>query len=119
MVGLIYAAWWVSAAAAIAAMAVSLARHGLDQFWSAMPCLFGAMLLAGPVVAAIGLTERFWFWHGPQLWFGLAAGVAGLWLQSVGWRAVLRPRARPGTCAGCGYPTTGLARCPECGQEVM
>ncbi len=49
-----------------------------------------------------------------------AAIVGGLlWFAAFGWRDVrAASRARRGACVACGYPVTGLARCPECGMSA-
>ncbi len=118
LIGLLYLVWISAALASVAAVAISLARHGLREFWRALLCSLGTVLMAGFVLAAIGASEGYWTARSPGLWIMTTAGLLGIGLQILGWRAVLRPRAGPGRCKGCGYDITGLARCPECGAEV-
>lgn len=119
LIALVYFAWIAAALASVAAMAISLARHGLRDFWRALLCGLGTVLMAGFVPAAIGASEGYWTARSPGLWILTAAGLLGIGLQILGWRAVLRPRAGPGQCRRCGYAVNGLARCPECGAEAQ
>jgi len=48
---------------------------------------------------------------------GLVAGL--VWCAAFGWRDARRlVRSRRERCLRCGYPVSGLARCPECGTEA-
>lgn len=67
---------------------------GFDGYWASTPAR-----------SAWGFSVPLWF-----VWI-IAAATGMTPAVYARFRA-----SRPGVC-GCGYPLTGLARCPECGAE--
>lgn len=105
----------VSAMAALIGVGVQALRHGPRLVWGWLALPLGALLTFAFIPASIGLAEKTWGAASIALWLTLATGTAGIVLQVIGWRAVLRTPLRPTQCPVCEYERGALVRCPECG----
>lgn len=115
---LVLLAWLAAFIVSCAAVVLHAVRHRTRGLAMSLRCPLGAALMFGFVSVAVGLAEGAWGFRSSGLWIAMSAGTAGLALEVLGWRAVLRQRIRFGQCRSCGYELGGLSTCPECGVSA-
>jgi len=90
----------------IVTMPIPLLLYVMSSFWLRLSAVFPDAPIGPLGVSRLGIYLS---------WLGLAGVYVMLYAT---FRSALSPCRSPAMCAVCGYDSSGLERCPECGTPV-